>query len=250
MKKDFASDYERFEQEHWWFRARRLILRSLIRRMDWPHAPSILEIGVGSGENLYALYPPDARLVGVEPESLSAERAQGKGAIPVYIATVESLPPEIPDASLDGITMFDVLEHTRDDRLALACVARKLKPGARLILSVPAYMFLWGQQDEVSLHFRRYTRPTLRAALRDSGFEVERCCYFNTLLFPAIAGFRLLARLRPPKKLGSGSDFEYSAGPINHVMYHLFAFERHLLRWMNLPFGISVYAEARWKGSP
>lgn len=248
MKREYADDYERFEQEHWWFRARRIILRSLLNRLSWPPGPAMLEIGTGSGENLRNIYPADAQLAGVEPDAATAAQARGKGTAPIYVATVEDLPPEIPDGSMDAITMFDVLEHTKDDRKSLACVARKLKPGARLVLTVPAYMFLWGQQDIVNLHYRRYTRPMLKAALVESGFEVERCCYFNTLLFPVIALVRFMAKIKPPAQRGSGSDFEYSAGFLNEVMFHFFAFERHLLRFCNLPFGVSVYAVARWKG--
>jgi len=247
MKREYADDYGRFATEHWWFRARRRILQTLLKKISFPSNPAITEIGTGSGENLYTLYPSNAILTGVEPDAVTAAVARTKGPIPVFVATVEKLPDEIKDASQDAICMFDVLEHTQDDRLALDCLARKLKPGAYLILTVPAYMFLWGQQDEVNLHFRRYTKSNLTAALRDRGFIVERCTYFNTFLFPMIAAVRLFAKILPPKKTGSGSDFEYSAGPLDAVMYHLFAMERFLLRWINFPFGVSVYAEARWK---
>lgn len=250
MKRDYADDYGRFEREHWWFRARRKILQNFLAQVDLPPRSSIMEIGAGSGENLYSIYPRDTVLSGVEPDAVIAEKAGRRGPIPVYVATVEALPDAVADGSLDGITMFDVLEHTRDDHHALSCVSKKLKPGGKLLLTVPAYMFLWGQQDVVNLHFRRYHRGNLTSVLTSAGFVVERCTYFNTLLFPPIAAFRLLARILPRQTSGSGSDFEYSAGPLNDLMYHVFASERNLLRFMNLPFGVSIYAEATWKGTP
>lgn len=245
MKRDYAADYGRFSGEHWWFQARRLILKTLLGRIRFPPRPAITEIGVGDGRNLYALYPQDALLTGIEPDAATAETARGRGPVPVLVATAEKLPQTIPDGSQDAICLFDVLEHTQNDLLAIEHLARKLKPGGRLILTVPAYMFLWGQQDEVSLHYRRYTKRSLAAKLRKSGFTIERATYFNTLLFPPIAAFRLLARLIPHRKSGSGSDFEYTAGTLDRLMFCTFAFERHLLSLMNFPFGVSIYVESR-----
>ena len=90
--------------------------------------------------------------------------------------------------------MFDVLEHIPDDVRALQIVNRKLKPGGRIALSVPAYMWLSGQQDIVNQHCRRYTLTELRRKLEAAQFNVERITYFNTFLFLPIAVVRLIAR--------------------------------------------------------
>ena len=245
MQKTYAARYHSFEKNHWWFRARRHILRDQLCALRWPPHPRILEIGTGPGENLYSLYPADAVLAGVEPDPALAETARARGPIPIYEATAETLPAALPDASFDAVTMFDTLEHTEDDLLVLERVKQKLKPGGYLVLSVPAFMFLWGQQDEVNRHYRRYTRKALVARVRQTGYVVTRATYFNTLLFPPVAAFRLARRLLKRPAAHSDADFQYSLGPADAVLYALFSSEKRLLRFMNFPVGVSVLLTAR-----
>ena len=106
------------------------------------------------------------------------------------------------------MTTLDVIEHVDDDVAALRELRRVLCPGGRLLVAVPAFMFLWGKQDEVSHHRRRYTAGSLRAALAGAGFAVDRTSYFNTLLFPPVAAVRLGRRLlrRPAKPRATSSS--------------------------------------------
>jgi len=114
MEKSYAEQYALLEGEHWWFRARRIILRALLAQLEWPQQPRILEIGVGSGPNLVEVYPPDARLEGIEPDEGLARLAAARGPAPVFQASIDRLPSEIQDGYYDGVTMFDVLEHIPD----------------------------------------------------------------------------------------------------------------------------------------
>jgi SAM-dependent methyltransferase len=244
MEKTYAEHYARLEGEHWWFRARRLILRDLLAHLEWPHHPRILEIGVGPGFNLLEVYPADARLEGIEPDQGLATFAAKRSPAPVFQARVDELPSEIQDAAYDGIAMFDVLEHIPDDACALQIVHRKLRPGGRIVLSAPAYNWLWGQQDIVNQHCRRYTLRTLREKLKATSFTVERATYFNTFLFPPIAAVRLAARFTRRQPAAEG-DFAYVPGSSNAALFTLFASERVLLRFLDFPFGVSVFAVAR-----
>src|SRR6187551_3751055 len=122
MEQSYAQHYALLEGEHWWFRARRVILRDLLAQFKWPHQPRILEIGVGPGYNLLEVYPADARLEGVEPDQGLATFAAKRSPVPVFQARVDQLPSEVQDESYDAITMFDVLEHIRDDAGALEIV--------------------------------------------------------------------------------------------------------------------------------
>ena len=162
----------------------------------------------------------------------------------MFNSLIDQLPSQIEEESYDGVTMFDVLEHIPDDAQALQIVNRKLKPGGRVALSVPAYMWLWGQQDVVNQHCRRYTSPELREKLQAAGFVIERMTYFNTILFPPIAAIRLVARYsnRPQSKDG---DFAYIRRSSNTFLLTLFAAERVFLRYFNFPFGVSLFATAR-----
>jgi hypothetical protein len=140
--------------------------------------------------------------------------------------------------------MFDVLEHIQDDAGALQIVRRKLRPGGRIVLSAPAYNWLWGQQDIVNQHCRRYTLRTLGDRLQAANFTIERMTYFNTFLFPPIAAVRLVARLTGRQPVEAG-DFAYVSRPSNAALFTLFASERVFLRYFNFPFGVSVFAAAR-----
>ncbi|MBO0696381.1 MAG: class I SAM-dependent methyltransferase [Verrucomicrobia bacterium] len=244
MERTYAEHYALLEGEHWWFRARRLILRDLLTRLEWPHEPRILEIGVGPGCNLAEVYPAGARLEGVEPDQGLATFAAKRSPAPVFQAQVDQLPSEIRDESYDGITMFDVLEHIRDDAGALEIVHRKLKPGGRIVLSAPAYRWLWGQQDIVNQHCRRYTLRTLREKLKAANFTIERATYFNTFLFPPIALVRLAAHFTRRQPATEG-DFAYVRRSSNAALFSLFAAERIFLRFVDFPVGVSVFAAAR-----
>ncbi len=117
------------------------------------------------------------------------------------------------------------------------------------MIMVPAFAFLWGHQDEISRHYRRYVRAGLRARLHAAGFRIERSSYFNTLLFAPIAAIRLLRRYTGAEVVDS--DFEMtSEGPVNQLLTRVFAAEaRFVSRW-NLPFGVSLVALARRPASP
>ena len=253
MKQEYAEQYAELERGHWWFQGRRFILKRLLRReVDWGQAGKVLEIGVGPGVNLYSLYPKDVDIIGVEPDSENARIADELGKIPVYEGTVEDLPKAAVDTTFDVITMFDVLEHIEDDRAALTILKQRLNPGGRLLLTVPAYQWMWSAHDDVNLHFRRYTRGRLLQALKDAGFIVNRATYFNTWLFPAIAGVRLLAKLGPRRNPGPervGSDFDKPSGFLNAPLRLLFASEALFLPWVTFPFGVSLFVSARKEDS-
>jgi SAM-dependent methyltransferase len=244
MEKSYAHQYALLEGEHWWFRARRLILRDLLARLEWLPQPKILEIGVGPGHNVLEIYPSDARLEGVEPDPALASLAAARSPTPVFNASIDQLPPEIEEESYDGVTMFDVLEHIPDDARALQVVNRKLKHGGRIILSAPAYMWLWGQHDVVNQHCRRYTLGELGRKLQAAHFAIERMTYFNTFLFPPIAVARLIARCSRQAYKPEG-DFVYIRKPSNAALFTLFGAERFFLRYLDFPFGVSAFAVAR-----
>lgn len=246
MDVNYQAHFAEQQRNHWWFRARHQVLRSVIATIKWPARPKIFEIGCGPGETLYNMYPPDADLTGVEPYAATAEYARTRGPVPVINAAIEQLPEIVPDASLDGIAMLDVLEHIQDDAAAVRAVHAKIKPGGVYFLTVPAFMCLWGRQDEVSHHFRRYTAATLRAPLVAAGFEIERMSYFCSFLFPPIAALRIVRRVLKLKSEGD-SDLDDSIGPFNEVLNRIFAAEAGWLQHANFPVGSSILCIARKK---
>ena len=175
-------------------------------------------------------------------ERAAAEYARQRGFADVSVAGSPPLPFET--GSFDLVTILDVLEHIQDDVAMLAEIRRLLRPGGRMVATVPAFPGLWGRQDEISHHKRRYVRSTLTESVERSGLRLERLTYFNTALFAPIATVRLLRRLRPNHGEPS-SDFEMTTtGIINDALGRVFSLEASWLASRNLPFGVSLMAVA------
>jgi len=144
------------------------------------------------------------------------------------------------DETFDLVTMLDVLEHIRDEASALAQASRVIRPGGLLLVAVPAYRILWGAQDEVSQHQRRYLAKQLGRRVQGAGFRVRRLTHFNTILFPPIAAVRLMRRVvrRPPSPR---SDFTFPAPTVvNAVLAKVFGSEASVVSRTDLPFGVSI----------
>src|SRR6266576_2284521 len=175
------------DQDHWWFLARRRILKRLIERVVKPPTKArILEVGCGTGHNL-AMLREFGRIEASELDRCARALANKRHRGRVREA-------RLPDLSMferngyDLIALLDVLEHVPDDLASLRAIHMRLKPGGALLLTVPANAWMWSAHDAAHHHFRRYTRRRLRQLFQAAGYEVWLHSYFNTLLFPAIAG--------------------------------------------------------------
>jgi SAM-dependent methyltransferase len=153
------------------------------------------------------------------------------------------------DSVFDAVFLFDVLEHVDEESKALAEIRRVLRPEGKLLVTVPAFMFLFGLQDEVSEHKRRYRRKPLVNLLRRSGFQVDYASYFNTLLFPPIAAVRIFRRVFPETRspaTNGASDFDLRLpGAVETALEKLFSLERHAIGNTSRPVGISILCSAR-----
>ena len=230
------------EEVHWWFRARREILTATIRQLDIGQNSKVLEAGCGTGGNL-AMLERFGNLLAFEPDPAARAVAQDKTSIAVEGG---GLPDDVPDSfcDLDLVCAFDVLEHIDDDRAAAATLFQRLRDGGHFVLTVPAYAWLWSRHDDAVEHKRRYTRRELTAVLREAGFDIVRCSYFNTLLFPLVAVVRLGRRLLSIEGDGT-QEMALPSRLLNRVLHDLFSLERHLLARFDLPFGVSLLAVAR-----
>jgi len=144
----------------------------------------------------------------------------------------------LESGAYDLVTALDVIEHVEDDRAALQGLARCLKPGGRILVTVPAFPFLWSAHDVANHHHRRYTRATLKAAVEQAGLKLEFMGWFNSLLFPLAVADRMWGKLTGRE----GSDDAMPPAPVNALFNTIFGLERHALGRLPLPPGVSLAA--------
>ena len=234
----------REEGSHWWFAGRRRILESFLNSIVQDpkfkvQNPKILDVGCGTGANLEMLAQfGDAHGVDISDDALEFCRARGLTQVKKGLA--EQLPYQ--DGEFDIVTALDVVEHLDDDVAGLREMWRILKPGGRALFFVPAFMWLWGVQDDISHHRIRYTKKGIEASVRAAGFTVERTTYANITFFAPILAGRLLMRATGVKP---ASENNINVSALNGVFGQLFGAERFLLNKLNLPFGVSAVCVAR-----
>lgn len=232
----------RVEQSHWWYTGRRRIIASFVAdicRRVTDRRPRILDVGCGTGANLLLLSKyGDAEGVDVSEDALAFCRERGLNH--VTLGAGEELPHA--EGMFDLVTAFDVVEHMDDDLAGLREMFRVLRPGGHVLLFVPTFMFLWGLQDDVSNHRRRYRLPELRRVLEQAGFEIERSTYANITFFLPILLVRKLMRLTGIK---TATENSINVPALNGLFGALFGAESAVLRYTNLPFGVSGLCVAR-----
>ena len=244
--------YEQFlglEREHWWFRGRRAVYIGLLKHhLAGARPHRVLDLGCGNGGFLEELagvgdhvFPSD---ISVESLGYCAQRGFPDGVA----SSGYALP--YADASFDLVCMFDAIEHIEDDDRAMREVARVLKPGGHVLVSVPAYQFLYANNDRVAQHFRRYTRPRLRRVFEQADLVVERNTHANIFLFPVILPAVLAIKaLEKLLKKDASSDHTNLSWPIpkfvHDVCFKLFAAELPFTKRFDWPVGHSIAAIAR-----
>ncbi|MGE3619509.1 MAG: class I SAM-dependent methyltransferase [Acidimicrobiia bacterium] len=227
---------------HWWYEGRRRLVAGLLGGRLVPGA-RVLDVGCGTGDNLAMLAEvAGGPVVGVELSAHAVARAPlGPTGTRVAVARAEELP--LAPASVDLACAMDVVEHLDDDVAALEEVRRVLRPAGLLLVTVPAYQWLWSAHDDRAAHRRRYVRPEVEAVVRRAGFDVERSSYFNSFLVPPA----VLLRRTPLRRLAGEHDEEVgeSSAAVGRVMGGLSSAERWRLARGRLPFGLSIFVLAR-----
>ncbi len=315
MRPDFYEEYARIESGHWWFIARRRIILTILNRFVPKHAqappngvegatpnsvcllaqefnswasrepPLVLDIGIGSGVMLGYL-EASGRVIGCDRERAALRNVEcgvrnaecgvlPTAHFPLVQAEAEHLP--FKSASLDLVTLLDLLEHTEDDESVLGDVGRVLRPGGFLCATVPAHQWLWGNQDLISRHVRRYQPGELERKIEAASLCILYRTYFNTFLFPLVALIRLIRRIphpsihsgqQRPRQAGAllnstphssfltshscdrvRSDFSMTGpGRLNDLLAWIFSQEARWLRRWRFPVGVSLLCVAQKKG--
>ncbi|MEM7555499.1 MAG: class I SAM-dependent methyltransferase [Cyanobacteria bacterium P01_A01_bin.84] len=242
MDKNFYLQYAAVEDKHWWFVGRRTIINKIISQLALPKNSSILEVGCGTGGNLQML-GKHGRLSAMEIDKIACEIANKRQVCQVLRG---SLPEKIPfNMTYDLIVMLDVLEHIDDDWATLKALHNKLHSNGWLLITVPAYQFLWSKHDEINHHKRRYLLKNLTKLVKNAGYTVNYCSYFNSILFPLVFGIRYLQKFLPQKDSTFSNDLTLPSPLINKLLSILLKSEINLMNKFSLPFGVSILLLAK-----
>lgn len=228
------------EAEHWWFVGRRRLFAHIVGGLGITADAAILDVGTGTGTNLRLLRDlgfVEVSGVDYSPEAIRFCVEKGLGA--VERGDIGALP--FPDGRFDLVFATDVIEHVDDDLAALREIRRVLKPGGRVLLTVPAFPILWGLQDEVSHHRRRYRLGELLGLIRAAGLDPQRHFYFNYLLFLPILAARRLMRLF---NIRLASENEVNTRWLNRLLTFVFACDVSTAPRLYPPVGVSALVVA------
>ncbi len=265
MRKGYAQQYEDLWKRHWWWRAReRFVYKWLEREAAWEQGRTgdgarrrtvrrILDIGCGNGLFFDTLGRfGTVRGIGFDADLVSANGPhREKIEIRGFDARFRPAAGEAPD----WILMLDVLEHLADDAAAVRHVMEILAPGGMFLITVPALQWLWSAHDDANLHYRRYTKNTLRKVLEGAGLRISVLHYFFGWTLGPMLMRRMLAPGRGPgiavaggrgKCEGDETDYRVAVppGPVNSAMRGISAFERAVFGGCGLPLGSSLLAIA------
>jgi len=219
MKNDYENYYRKIEDRHPWFVARSKLFLNLMPRNK---NSSILDFGCGSGSFLNRLN--NAGYMDLSGVDVS----ENNNASDCFVIT-----KTIQKRKYDVILMMDVLEHIEDDAAILRKIKSHLKPKGMLLLSVPAYHFLWSNHDILNMHYRRYNRHSLKKVIEEAKLKTNFMSNWNSTFCPIIAVSRLILR-DTNKELSLKNSF------FSKIIYLVLIFENYLVKKTGLPFGLSI----------
>ncbi len=238
------------EDSHWWFASRTRALLGLLDKEVTDSGLRVLDVGCGAGNMIHHLSRYGS-VVGIDNNPLPLEIAHQRG-FDARLADAQQMP--FHDGAFDLVSALDVIEHCEDDLHILRECARVCADGGVLAVTVPAFQWLWSNNDVINDHKRRYSRSELHAVLAEAGFTVKRMTYNNFFIFPAAATLILARRRseREPELAVPSTDseayqveMEPASPPVNAILTGVGWLEAALLRLADLPFGTSLICIAR-----
>jgi SAM-dependent methyltransferase len=251
MREDLYEDIFGVEDTHWWFGARRRIVAAMLGRF----APRgrllrIVDVGCGSGANLTML-EGFGRVVGLDPSPTALElcRRRALGA-PLLAGALPDLP--FAAETFDVVCALDVIEHIDDDRRAVDGLWRVCRPDGLLVVTVPAYEWLWSEHDDVNEHRRRYGRRQLHACISRPNAELLRLTFTHAMVTPAVVLFHLARALTRRAGIATGpprSNLFRVPARLNALLESMCSLEAVWIRRGRLPFGTSLLCVARKRGA-
>lgn len=220
--------HAQIEDRHWWFLARRKILRGLVETLVPPvDRPLVVDVGCGTGANL-AAFADSYQTLGADTSPDAIELAQQR--FPGIDYRCGFAPGAFGDAAAQAkvFLLTDVLEHVPDDFLLLSQLLAAASPGAYFVVTVPAEPELWSPHDETFGHYRRYQRDRLLRVWQGLPVTPLLVTHFNARLYPAVKSIRRLQRVLP-KRSREWTDFGVPSGWCNRLLTSIFQGELPVL---------------------
>lgn len=246
MEAYLYEDLYQTEETHWWHLSKRALVVETLWRFVFQfkqlrlgkNKPRILDIGCGTGKNMEEL-SRFAHVYGVDQSAEAARFCHQRGLSKVFQGQAARLP--FPDQTFEMVTLLDVLEHI--DESDLIEINRVIKSNGILLITVPAFNWLWSKWDEVLHHRRRYTVPQLIKVVQSFGFEPVKFGYLHAFLVIPAWLVRLVKSV--VYKDQYPSDFKVGSKLINQLGVIWTDIERSLFWRFGLPIGTSVIGISR-----
>ena len=236
MNFSYYETESKIESFHWWFLGRRNLFSRIIKKIGMHNKANILEIGTSTGANLRMLH--ELGFVNVRGLDLSDQAIKWcleKGLNNVDKGDICNIPSN--DEVYDLVMATDILEHVDNDILAIKEVIRVLAPGGKSIITVPAFQSLWGMQDILGQHKRRYRKIDLIKKLNIENIRIIECYYFNYILFVPIFVVKKIINLF---KLKIKSEAEINSPLLNNFFLKVFNLDVCTAKYVSPPFGVSI----------
>ncbi len=225
------------DRDYWWSRGRRELVGELLVRFSGSlRGKKILDLGCGSGLLLAELQKKGAGGFGID-KSARAVAACRQQKLKIKRGVANHLP--YSDRFFDVVIALDLLEHINSEEKVLDQINRVLKNGGYFLVTVPAFPSLWSSRDKRLGHFRRYRREDLQRPLEDRGFKIKKSSYFISFFFPWWLLRTSLERLAGDKARIK-TDLLLVPGVLNSVLLWILRTENELLKYFDLPFGVSL----------
>jgi len=223
------------QENHWWFKARREHIRTILKKYTPNRNIKILEIGCGTGANL-SMLKEYGEVYAMEMNEFASGYASETTGLEIKIGW---LPDNIPfDEKFNIVCLFDVIEHVKDDKTALKELQKLLLPDGIAIITVPAHPLLYGVHDKMHHHYRRYSTKALRKIIDESHMKTLKISHFNFLLFPALLITRIIDIILKPER---STGYSIPNPFLNKILYKIFLSEKFSLNLISVPFGGSAF---------
>lgn len=242
MNKNEYQKLYNFENFYWWHVGRKQIIQSLLQEISLKNNSRILDAGCGTGGNMKIL-ARFGNVIGIDNSPEAIKFCKKRCFENIQLKNIENT--GFSDNSFDLIVALDILEHLENDVEALKEFHRILKEDGYILISVPAYQFLWSEHDAAVHHKRRYSMKEINKCLLKANFQITKKTFAISFIAPAVFIYRIIQKIYSKSKKQKNSDYVILPVLLNNFFIFLLRIEAFLLKYMNFPFGISIMCIAR-----